>query len=92
MMRETLPPLAQNTKNSPPNSLKWLTTSNYVGRSALEREPPEIMHVSEGRRTRAGTFGDRFISDIPPAPCSVRLGKAAGAGPVWPAWPPGQAT
>jgi hypothetical protein len=38
MMRETLPPLAPNTKNSPPNSLKWLTTSNYVEREVRPLE------------------------------------------------------
>jgi hypothetical protein len=38
MMRKSLASLGPKRANPPPNSLKWLTTSNYVGRSAPERE------------------------------------------------------
>ena len=65
MMRKSLPPLAPKRANPPPNSLKWLATSNYVGRSARK---PKSMHVSKERLTpRPHVEGVDVFNISPPA-------------------------
>jgi hypothetical protein len=82
MMRQSLPPLAPKRANPPPNSLKWLATSNYVGRSARK---PKSMHVSKERLPPRRNVKRSIFSDIPPGalfrtPYRKRIGIGSPAG------------